>query len=168
MFQEYQYSYASYYGVDYTCAIPTATNPVAKIGGFVQLPENNYAALMNAIATVGPVAVSVDASTFSAYKSGVFDGCNQKQPDINHAVVLVGYGTENGKDYWLIRNSWSPTYGEHGYIKVLRTSDEEGRCGTDITPQDGSACKGQTDPVKVCGTCGVLYDSAYPTGAAAL
>ncbi len=167
MYQEYQYSYASYYGADYACTIPTG-NPVATIGGFVKLPENNYTALMNAVAQLGPIAISVDASTFSAYKSGVFDGCNQAQPDINHAVTLVGYGSEDGKDYWLVRNSWSPTYGEKGYIKVLRTKDEEGRCGTDTTPLDGSACAGQTDPVKVCGTCGIIYDTAYPTGAKSL
>jgi cathepsin L len=165
LYQEYQYSYGSYYGVDQACWNPPSGAPVATINGFVQLPENNYTALMNAVATLGPIAVSVDASAFSAYKSGVFDGCNQKQPDINHAVVLMGYGTEGGKDYWLIRNSWSPTYGVQGYIKILRTSDEEGRCGTDTTPQDGTACAGNDEPVKVCGTCGVLYDSAYPLNA---
>jgi len=167
LYQEYQYSYASYYGQNYDCAIPTG-NPVASINGFVKLPENNYTALMNAVATLGPIAISVDATTFGAYTSGVFDGCNQVKPDIDHAVVLMGYGSQDGQDYWLIRNSWSPDYGEQGYIKVLRTSDEEGRCGMDTTPQDGSACDGQTDPVKVCGTCGIIYDTAYPLNAASL
>jgi len=167
LFEEYQYSYASYYGKDYDCTLPSG-NPVASISGFVKLPENNYTALMNAVATLGPIAISVDATTFGAYSSGVFDGCNQVKPDIDHAVVLMGYGTDNGQDYWLIRNSWAPDYGELGYIRVLRTSDEEGRCGTDTTPQDGSACKGETDPVKVCGTCGIIYDTAYPLAATTL
>jgi cathepsin L len=166
LYQEYQYSYSSYYGKDYECTIPTG-NPVATINGYVQLPENNYAALMNAVAELGPMAISVDASAWSAYESGVFDGCNQKNPDIDHAVTLVGYGSEGGKDFWLVRNSWSPAWGVQGYIKVLRTSDEEGRCGSDITPQDGTACEGDDEPVKVCGTCGILYDSAYPLNAAA-
>eukprot|EP01034_Spumella_vulgaris_P030384 gene30383-37589_t len=148
LYQEYQYSYASYNGKDQECILPATGAPVATVNGFVYLPENNYTALMNAIATVGPVAVSVDASTFGAYKSGVFDGCYQKQPDINHAVVLMGYGTEGGKDYWLIRNSWSPTYGEKGYIKIARTNDEETRCGSDITPSRGTACEGSDEPVK--------------------
>jgi cathepsin L len=168
LYQEYQYSYASYYGSDYACTIPTTGAPVATIGGFVKLPENNYTALMNAVAQLGPIAISVDASTFGAYKSGIHDGCNQVNPDINHAVVLMGYGNEAGKDYWLVRNSWAPGYGEKGYIKVLRTSDEEGRCGMDVTPHDGSACEGEDDAVKVCGTCGILYDTAYPLGAKAL
>jgi cathepsin L len=142
---------------------------VATIDGYVRLPENNYTALMNAVATVGPVAISVDASNWGGYSTGIFDGCNQKNPDINHAVVLMGYGEDHGKSYWLVRNSWSPAWGEKGYIRVARyRKQEETRCGSDITPQDGTACAGQNDPVKVCGTCGILYDSAYPLNAKAL
>lgn len=66
---------------------------------------------------------------------------------------------------YTVRNSWSPTWGEIGYIKVLRSDDDEELCGTDVTPHDGSACDGEDEPVKVCGTCGILYDSAYPLGA---
>ena len=92
---------------------------------------------MNAISTVGPIAISVDASTWHAYEEGVYNGCNQAQPDIDHAVVLVGYGADatTGQKYWLVRNSWSPSYGEKGYIRVARSDDEESNCGTDITPQ---------------------------------
>eukprot|EP01031_Cornospumella_fuschlensis_P043086 gene43086-52656_t len=73
LFQEYQYSYASYYGQNYACALPSGS-PVATINGYVQLPANNYSMLMNAIAQVGPVAISVDASAWSAYHGGIFDG----------------------------------------------------------------------------------------------
>ena len=165
--EEFQYPYTSYYGENYACAMPAAAS-VATINGYVQLPANNYTALMNAVAQIGPVAVSVDASTFHAYKSGIHDGCNQANPDINHAVVLEGYGEENGQKYWLIRNSWSPKYGEKGYIRVARHDAEQEICGTDITPLDGSACNGDDTPVKVCGTCGVLFDSSYPLNAAAV
>lgn len=52
---------------------------------------------------------------------GVFDGCDLSSPDINHAVVAVGYGEEaDGTKYWLVRNSWAPTWGEKGYIRLLR------------------------------------------------
>jgi cathepsin L len=71
LFQEFQYSYGSYFGKDYACTLPTNTNPVASINGFVYLPENNYTALLNAIATVGPIAISVDAG-WSGYESGVY------------------------------------------------------------------------------------------------
>lgn len=163
--QEYEIGYSAYYGSDAECAVTKQTLPVATITGYTQLAENNYTALMNAIAQVGPIAVSVDASTWSGYKGGIFNGCNQEQPDINHAVTLVGYGEEDGTKYWTIRNSWSPSWGELGYIRILRTDADEENCGTDITPQDGTACEGDNEPVKVCGTCGVLYDSAYPLGA---
>jgi cathepsin L len=168
LYQEYQYSYASYYGQNFECALPGLSAPVASISGFSQLAANNYTDLMNAIAFQGPIAVSVDASTWHAYESGIYNGCNQAQPDINHAVVLVGYGEENGEKYWLVRNSWSASWGEKGYIRLRRSSDEEQNCGTDVTPQDGTACAGQNDPVKVCGTCGILFDSSYPLGAEAL
>jgi len=165
--EEFQYPYTSYYGENFECAIPASAS-VATINGYVQLPANNYTALMNAVATVGPIAVSVDASVFHSYSSGIFDGCNQVNPDINHAVTLVGYGEEKGQKYWLIRNSWSPKYGEKGYIRIARHDHEEEVCGTDITPLDGSACNGDDTPVKVCGTCGVLFDSSYPLNAAAV
>jgi len=164
--QEYQIGYDAYFGQDSACEFSKKTSPVATITGYTKLPENNYTSLMNAIATVGPIAISVDASNWGAYSSGIFNGCNMESPVINHAVVLVGYGEENGQKYWIVRNSWSPSWGELGYIRVLRDDSDEENCGIDTEPQVGSACDGQTDPVKVCGTCGILYDSSYPTGAA--
>lgn len=170
IYEEYQYPYTSYDGTDYECAATKVSlgSPKATINGYVHLPDNNYTALMNAIATVGPIAINVDASTWHAYEGGVFDGCNQESPDINHVVVLVGYGEENGKKYWLVRNSWSPTFGEKGYIKLARSDTDETKCGTDATPQDGVSCIDQVTPVTVCGTCGAIYDSSYPIMASAL
>jgi cathepsin L len=169
LFDEFQLPYTEYYGVESKCELPNTT-PKAKISGFVKLEENNYSQLMYAVATFGPIAVSVDASTWHSYSGGIFNGCNQSNPDINHAVVLMGYGTDQllGLDYWLVRNSWSASWGESGYIRLLRKNNnnqEEENCGLDITPQDGTACIGDDTPVKVCGTCGILYDSSYPIGA---
>jgi len=171
IYQEYQYPYISYTGTDYDCAVPGLTKPVAAIDGYVQLKNNNYQELMNAIAQIGPIAINIDASTWHAYESGVFNGCNQEVMDINHVVVAVGYGTDasTGSDYWLVRNSWSPNYGEQGYIRLLRTKNEDENCATDYTPQDGVVCEDKKDvAIKVCGTCGIIYDSVYPTGARAL
>jgi cathepsin L len=171
LYDEFQVPYTEYYGIESTCMLPSDT-PRASISGYVKLEENNYEQLMYAVATIGPIAVSVDASSWHSYSSGIFNGCNQTNPDINHAVVLVGYGTDHlsGQDYWLIRNSWSASWGESGYIRLLRQKianldDDDETCGMDITPQDGTACAGDNQPVKVCGTCGILYDSSYPTGA---
>ena len=108
--QEYQLGYAAaaYSGVTQNCSKPSG-NPVASITGFTVLPTNNYTALLNAIATVGPIAIAVDAS-WGAYKSGIYNKPLPTSPDIDHEVVLVGYGEENGQKYWIVRNSWSPTW----------------------------------------------------------
>jgi cathepsin L len=166
--EEYQIGYYAYQGENSNCAFNRMeTPPVATIQGYTKLAENNYEDLMNAIAQVGPVAIVVDASEWHNYAGGIFNGCNQENPDLNHGVVLVGYGEEaSGEKYWIIRNSWSPSYGEQGYIRVARSDQDNELCGIDVTPLDGTACNGDTTPVKVCGTCGVLYDSSYPIGAA--
>ena len=166
IFQSFNYPYRSYSGKDELCIAEMLTEaPVASIDGYKKLPENDYLALMNAIATVGPIAISVDASTFHSYQSGIYNGCNQTNPDINHAVVLVGYGEEKGQKYWLVRNSWSPSYGEDGYIRIARSDEDSDKCGMDITPEHGTACAGHEEHVKACGTCGILFDSAYPLNA---
>lgn len=162
LYEEYQYPYTAYFGENHGCRIPSRSHPVATIADYVKLPVNNYTALMNAVANIGPVAISVDASEWSSYGGGIFNGCNQKNPNINHAVVLMGYGEENGQKYWLIRNSWAATWGELGYIRVARFDNEDQMCGTDITPHDGNACDGEDEPQTVCGTCGILFDSSYP------
>jgi cathepsin L len=163
LYQEYQLPYSAYGGKDSACGTPAIGGTKASIKGYVYLPENNYTALMNAVATVGPIAVSVDAS-WGGYESGIFAGCTGT-PDIDHAVVLMGYGEENGQKYWTVRNSWSPSWGEEGYIRLARSDSDESNCGVDTTPQDGTACAGDDTPVTVCGACGILYDSSYPTGA---
>ena len=170
MLQEFQYGYSSYQGVESDCQLASinSPSPKASIDGFVKLPANDYRALLFAVANIGPIAISVDASNWSKYTGGIFNDCNQENPDINHAVVLVGYGEENGEKYWIIRNSWSPSWGENGYIRLARFDNDEDRCGLDITPLDGSACEGDLEPVVACGTCGVLFDSSFPIGARAL
>lgn len=70
------------------------------IEGYVQLPTNNYTSLMNAVAVVGPIAINVAASSWSAYESGVFSGCDLNDSDVNHVVNIVGYGVENDHKYW--------------------------------------------------------------------
>ena len=79
---------------------------------------------MIALVEKGPLAVNVDASNFNSYEKGIFDGCDYtKNIDINHVVVLVGYGTdENGIDYWIIRNSWTTNWGENGFMRLKRES----------------------------------------------
>lgn len=127
-----------------------------------KLPENKYEPLLRAVYEHGPVAVSVDATDWHMYEEGIFDLC---RPDaiINHAVTLVGYGEEKGKKFWRIQNSWGDMYGEDGIIRLLRKDDEEtSTCGVDTQPELGTGCKNGPKQVKVCGACGILYDSVVP------
>jgi cathepsin L len=160
--------------VDYPYRAMTGTcnqqaKKTAKVTGYVKTIENNYTDVITALATQGPVAISVDASSWFSYGGGVFAGCSaRKTLDIDHAVQAVGYGVDSaGKEYWLVRNSWGPTWGEKGYIRLARHSDGDLTkwCYKDSTPMDGSGCDGGPSVVTVCGECGIWYDVAYPTGA---
>merc|ERR1712071_556676 len=89
--------------------------------GFETLPHNDAAALMSHLANKGPTSVSVAASSWSSYRGGVFDGCDYDgNMVVNHAVTLIGYGTDPSLgDFWLIKNSWGPSWGEDGYIRLI-------------------------------------------------
>jgi len=140
----------------------------AKIKDFVKLIENNYTDVVYAVANVGPVAVNVDAGPWGSYSSGVFTGCRWNDIDINHVVQVVGYGTDaaRGKDYWIVRNSWGPGWGEKGYMRMEKHSDGDHSkwCGPDTRPQDGTGCDGGPSVITACGSCGLWYDVSYATG----
>lgn len=154
-----------------TCQ-PNKVVPAAHIKSYCRLPHasatytaaKQYDDLMNAVVHQGPIAISAAAEPWQLYSHGVFDGpCGT---DVDHAIVLVGYGAEMDKDYWLVRNSWGSDWGEKGYIRIRRdgsTSKGE-QCATDKTPGDGTACKGDPKTMEVCGLCGLMSDSSYPIG----
>merc|ERR1711936_897930 len=142
---------------------PNSMDTLATLRGYETLPRNSVEAVMNHIANVGPLSVAVDASSWSFYGGGVFDGCDyNRNIEINHAVQLVGYGTDPSEgDYWLVRNSWGGNWGDHGYIKLKREATAV--CGTDDTPLMGTGCVDDgNDVLKVCGQCGILFDVCYP------
>lgn len=143
-----------------------AANAASAFGltGWQTLPQNKYLPLLEAVVHHGPVAVSVSANDWLFYISGVFNGC-PLDTVVNHAVVLYGYGQEEGRPgygpnkYWTIQNSWGRAWGEEGFIRLLRHDDDEKRCGIDRKPEQGTGCFGGPPQVTVCGMCGVLYDS---------
>ena len=101
-----------------------AKKVVATVSSYKNLPAKDEDALKQALGTVGPVSIAIDASCrgFRSYRRGVYshEGCGAKQSDLNHAVLAVGYGQENGEDYWLVKNSWGTSYGDKGYVKIAR------------------------------------------------
>lgn len=90
-----------------------------------------------AVATVGPISVAMDAShlSFRQYGGGIYQeaDCNVKVDDLNHFVLIVGYGSENGTDYWLGKNSWGVEWGIKGYFKIVRNRKNECGIATDAS-----------------------------------
>ncbi|CAL1413889.1 unnamed protein product [Linum trigynum] len=77
--------------------------------------------LKQAVGLVRPVSVAFQViNSFRLYKDGVFtsDSCGSTSMDVNHAVLAVGYGVEDGVPYWLIKNSWGADWGDNGYFKM--------------------------------------------------
>ena len=79
---------------------------MAKVSSYVDIKRFSEKALQKAVATIGPIAVAMDASDFSfaQYKDGIYSSIYCSNKRLNHGVLVVGYGTENGKDYWLVKN----------------------------------------------------------------
>ncbi|XP_058801571.1 digestive cysteine proteinase 1 [Phymastichus coffea] len=126
--------YGGYLGQDGYCHINNVTK-VAKIKGFVNVQTDDIDAMKVALFKNGPVSVAIDAShrTFSFYSNGVYyePSCGNTEDSLDHAVLAVGYGTMNGKGYWLIKNSWSNYWGNDGYILMAQ---KDNNCGVLTTP----------------------------------
>jgi len=178
MTTEWRMPYASYFGdggsggsggAQPACnATRVDALATVHVGGWKKLTPNSYGEVAAALASVGPLAVNVQANVWSDYESGVFKGCsNLTNIEVDHVVQLVGYGTDNGQDYFTIRNSWDVTWGESGFMRMARAGGGGGApvCGTDPVPLDGTGCTGGPPTQHVCGTCGILFDVSYPTGA---
>ncbi|XP_077446970.1 cathepsin S-like [Stigmatopora argus] len=105
-----------------------AQDRAANCSGYSFVAKGDEEALKVALANVGPISVAIDAShsKFVFYRHGVYEdlACTHK---VNHGVLAVGYGTEKGRDYWLIKNSWGVKYGDQGYIKMARNRSNQ--CG---------------------------------------
>lgn len=132
---EASYPYTS--GTGSTGSCKGTGNSVTKSApkGFVDVQANSVSALMDAVAQQ-PVSIAIQANqaAFQSYSSGVLTSkCGQQ---LDHGVLAVGYGTLNGVDYWKVKNSWGPSWGDAGYILIERSS---------------------------ANLCGVLSSASYPT-----
>ncbi|KAK7904094.1 hypothetical protein WMY93_016701 [Mugilogobius chulae] len=101
----------------------------ATCSGFTDLSRGSEGALQEAVASVGPVSVAIDASqeSFQFYVSGVYDEPNCSSSNLNHGVLVVGYGSQGQQDYWIVKNSWSVSWGEGGYVRMSRNRNNQ--CG---------------------------------------
>ncbi|KAL4481964.1 hypothetical protein ABPG74_008053 [Tetrahymena malaccensis] len=94
------------------------TKVKAKVVDWYQIPENEET-IRRELVKNGPVAVGINARTLQFYEGGIVDpkNCDDK---INHAVLIVGYGVEEGIPYWLIKNQWGAEWGIKGFFKLIR------------------------------------------------
>ncbi|XP_014231690.1 cathepsin L isoform X1 [Trichogramma pretiosum] len=126
--------YGGYLGQDGYCHVKNVTQ-IAKLKGFVNVKTGDIDAMKLAIFKHGPISVAIDAShkTFSFYSNGVYyePSCGNTEMSLDHAVLAVGYGTMNGKGYWLVKNSWSNYWGNDGYILMAQ---KDNNCGVLTAP----------------------------------
>jgi len=121
---ESQYPYK---GKDQTCAYKP-TMEAYRIKDCAEVPANKTAWLVNAV-VAQPVSIAVEADQigFQLYRTGVFSGnCGT---NLDHGILLVGYGNNGSRDYWKAKNSWGATWGASGYILLAKGADGPGQCG---------------------------------------
>lgn len=104
-------------------------NVGATVTGYTDIQKGSESHLQSAAATVGPISVGIDANhlSFQLYSGGVYDEPSCSRTMLDHGVLVVGYGTLGGKDYWLVKNSWGPSWGMKGYIMMSRNKNNQ--CG---------------------------------------
>jgi C1A family cysteine protease len=149
--QENSYPYTAKTG---TCdsSKQSAADGVAKgvVTSLSDVTPQSCAQLMAAVQK-GPVSVAIEAdqSGFQHYSSGIFSGTCGTQLD--HGVLVVGYGTDGGSEYWKVKNSWGTTWGDAGYIRMAKSCASNGR--ELLGGGGGGGGKGE---------CGILAQPSYP------
>ena len=128
------YPYTSGNGQSGSCKSCSA---VAHISSCSDVKPNDQISLKGAVA-MQPVSVAIDAGSmyFQSYSSGVLTDKTKCGTSLNHGVLAVGYGEENGNKYWLVKNSWSTQWGDKGYVKIGRSesANDAGVCGIAMQP----------------------------------
>ena len=113
------------------------TSSGVKFTGCYDVTPKDQLALQAAVA-LQPVVIAIEADTkyFQSYSSGILTDSVKCGTNLDHAVEIVGYGTENGIDYWKVRNSWGTTWGEAGYTRIQKSSstNDIGVCGIAAEP----------------------------------
>ncbi|XP_018575905.1 cathepsin L-like proteinase [Anoplophora glabripennis] len=104
----------------------SSSKSVFRISGYKDVRQSE-SSLLDAAATVGPIAVAINADHFQHYSGGVFDESSCDGVNLDHGVLVAGYGTQNGVPYWLVKNSWGASWGENGYVKMVRNKNNQ--CG---------------------------------------
>jgi len=120
-----------YKGVKQTCKFDKTKVAAVVTGNHFIVPSKKAGdekTIKEMLFSNGPLSVAINANPLMSYRSGIVDltaaQCNPA--GLNHGVTLIGYGTEAGKDYWLMKNSWNSNWGEKGFFRYARG---KGTCG---------------------------------------
>jgi cathepsin L len=111
-----------YKAVQNSCKF-SSSKAVAGISKYVEVSEGSTSDLQAKCEKYGPTCVAIDAglSSFNLYDSGIYDDSSCSSTELNHAVGLVGWGS----NYWIVRNSWGTSWGESGYVRMVKSN----QCG---------------------------------------
>ncbi len=105
-----------YEGVDETCEY-NRSNVASFLNQIVLVDSGNMSALHDAIGTVGPISIAIDAEDdFQFYKAGIYNSTSCSNSSLNHAVLAVGYSTFMNNSFVIVKNSWGSDWGMDGYI----------------------------------------------------
>ncbi|THD23701.1 Secreted cathepsin L 1 [Fasciola hepatica] len=116
-----------YQGVEGQCQYDSKLG-VAKVINFQTVRSGDEVKLMNLVGAQGPAAVALDVEPdVKMYKSGIYQSQTCSSETFNHAMLVVGYGTQDGTEYWIVKNSWGSLWGESGYIRLAR--NRKNMCG---------------------------------------
>jgi len=152
-----------YQGKDKSCLSNKIGNLAVSIDGYIDVPRNNEEALVQAVASQ-PVSVGLCGSDrgFQLYSKGIFSGpCSTS---VDHAVLIVGYGSWGVDDYWIVKNSWGESWGMDGYIYMSRnTNGSKGMCGINTLASYPTKTSPNPSPPPSPTQCGII--STCPAGA---
>jgi cathepsin L len=123
-----------YTAADGSCVYDSSKAVGPLLDDFTEGIPFDESGLKESVASYGPHAVAIDAAgvSFQLYTSGIYNDQSCSALLLDHGVGVIGYGTESGTDYWLVRNSWGVNWGEKGYIRIARNAGNE--CGVATEP----------------------------------
>nr|XP_043618831.1 low-temperature-induced cysteine proteinase-like [Erigeron canadensis] len=128
---EADYPYTSSNGREGRCDKTKSKTSVVSIKSYVEVDSNEDAVLCAAAQQPVTIGIVGSAYDFQLYTGGIYNGqCSSSPYDLDHAVLIVGYGSQDGQDYWIVKNQWGTYWGLDGYILMARnTNNKNGVCG---------------------------------------